>query len=33
MAELWIKMSKNTSSTVWMHSTVIGEKFENYGIE
>ena len=23
MAELWIKMLKSTSSTVWMHSTVL----------
>ena len=27
MAELWIKMSKITSSTVWMHSTVFTRPF------
>ena len=26
MAELWIKMSKSTSSTVWMHGTVDVDK-------
>ena len=30
MDELWTKMSKNTGSTVWMHSTVVAHFMEKW---